>query len=199
MNEPPTPRHASGRGSFCHTNLRPSPQARPLDYDARIRRSRFLEVDPVEGGCSNDYGYVTDPVNETDLAGTACPKWSRRLASAFGARSLISAANLARQGRLSQAGRTALGYGPSAAAGGAAKGMRWWANPFPRALHAASTTATKVVGGVGRVLGRLVSAPVTAFATGFDYGCDWGRALGRGGRGSTGGGGGGGGGRIGAN
>jgi RHS repeat-associated protein len=31
---------------------------------------RFLEVDPIEGGCSNDYAYVRgDPVNANDLSG----------------------------------------------------------------------------------------------------------------------------------
>jgi hypothetical protein len=33
---------------------------------------RFLEVDPVQGGCANDYAYVYgDPVNASDIAGTA--------------------------------------------------------------------------------------------------------------------------------
>jgi RHS repeat-associated protein len=39
-------------------------------YDPTL--GRFLEVNPIEGGCSNNYSYPNDPINQTDLTGT---KW----------------------------------------------------------------------------------------------------------------------------
>jgi hypothetical protein len=66
----PRLKYASERATFCHTHDRTSSQFEPTNYDARVRGSTFLEVDPVEGGSCNDYDYVCgDPVNDLDLDG----------------------------------------------------------------------------------------------------------------------------------
>ncbi|MFV0318515.1 MAG: RHS repeat-associated core domain-containing protein [Microthrixaceae bacterium] len=47
--------------------------------------ARFLQVDPIEGGTNNDYEYVTDPINETDLTGClVCDDWSLRQVALYG-------------------------------------------------------------------------------------------------------------------
>lgn len=64
------PDYASRRARFCHCHVHASGLVNePVDR-ARVGGSRFLQVDPIEGGLdTNDYAYVKDPVNEFDLNG----------------------------------------------------------------------------------------------------------------------------------
>jgi hypothetical protein len=65
--------HALERVGFCRTHQRALALLNHPDYRGRVGGSRFLEVDPVEGGSCNDYDYVcANPVNAFDLAGTFC-------------------------------------------------------------------------------------------------------------------------------
>jgi hypothetical protein len=67
--------HASERARHCRSHVRASPQVRPVELRPHVGGSRFLEVDPIEGGCANDYVYVAgDPVNASDLSGLAACK-----------------------------------------------------------------------------------------------------------------------------
>jgi hypothetical protein len=39
-----------------------------------------LQVDPIEGGTTNDYAYVNDPINQNDYSGQfGLPKWVKKL------------------------------------------------------------------------------------------------------------------------
>jgi hypothetical protein len=78
----PQRQHASGRAAFCRSRDRASRQvSRPI-YDTRRWGSRFLQVDPVEGGSASDYDYVSgDPTNSFDLDGLCQESPTQRVRS----------------------------------------------------------------------------------------------------------------------
>jgi RHS repeat-associated protein len=62
--------HGGGGVNLEHqTGLHPMVQMGARQYSPIL--ARFLSVDPIEGGVHNDYGYVADPINESDLTGRA--------------------------------------------------------------------------------------------------------------------------------
>ena len=64
---------------FCRTHVSASSLIRRRELHARVRGSRFLQVDPVEGGSANDYEYAMgDPINKFDLDGKCVQFWQKR-------------------------------------------------------------------------------------------------------------------------
>ncbi len=60
--------HGGGGVNLEHeAGLHPMIQMGARQYSPIL--ARFLEVDPIEGGVNNDYGYVNDPINQNDLTG----------------------------------------------------------------------------------------------------------------------------------
>jgi len=85
------PNHASGCAGFCRTQDHASALVSRQIFDARPCGSRFLQVDPIEGGCANDYVYVHgDPVNTTDLTGMTQSCSSANDATGFGGAGLAT-------------------------------------------------------------------------------------------------------------
>ncbi|MCO5311848.1 MAG: PA14 domain-containing protein [Microthrixaceae bacterium] len=64
------------------TGLLPLIQMGARPFDPAL--DRFLEVDPIQGGCSNDYAHPNNPITDSDLSGLACPTSLWDTAKLFG-------------------------------------------------------------------------------------------------------------------
>lgn len=125
---------------------------------------RFLEVDPVSGGCANDYVYVSDPVNDRDLAGTRCPGPIQRIVSFFGARSFLTAADRFRRQDYSGAVQALFEAAPTY--GQQAGGYTW-----RRLASIAEGTVGRAATVASRLFRVTFGIPVTIVATLADYAC----------------------------
>jgi hypothetical protein len=66
----PGRKHASKRSGFCRHRRDTSAQVSAPNPAGHVGGSRFLTVDPVDGGCANPYTYgFGDPLNHPDLSG----------------------------------------------------------------------------------------------------------------------------------
>lgn len=133
---------------------------------------RFLTVDPIDGGCANDYTYVRgDPVNQSDLEGTKCPPGVKGASEFLGWRFAISAADkffLGGKGGDKGAIDALLGGGGSVAT---AAGSRL---APPKGKHFKKPKGLKKVLGVFGKGAKVLASPIVgAAATVLDYGCEW--------------------------
>jgi hypothetical protein len=158
------PEHAPGGVAFCRGLNRASSQVRAAVYCPHCWRSRFLQVDPIEGGCSNDYSYVKDPINQFDLSGTKCPDWFHNAAKFIGWGGYLRAARLANNARYRDAFWTAVGAGSEDTA-------LWSNRTVQHRLSGIVRRGGKIAAGSAKLLGRAAAWPVAAAATGLDGMC----------------------------
>ncbi|MCU1460945.1 MAG: hypothetical protein JWO37_1020 [Acidimicrobiales bacterium] len=114
---------------------------------------RFLQVDPVEGGCSNDYVYVDDPINHQDLDGQKCPKWLHKAAQLAGFGFVARALNLLGHHHVKKAVLQGVQGGMTV---GGVKGGIWWGSFYLSSRFTAGIVkANLYVSGVATAIDAL--------------------------------------------
>jgi RHS repeat-associated protein len=109
--------------------------------------NRFAQVDPIYGGTENNYAYVADPINSSDLDGK-CPWCFVALYFAIRASPYIiaggnaAAGNPVVGGTAMRAGAAATARGGASAAGGASRGAKDLTKVGPNAHGAVKSHST---------------------------------------------------------
>lgn len=159
----------------------PATQVTALLPEARIYGG-VLQVDPVEGGCSNDYVYVSDPISEYDLAGLACPRWLKTTSSFLSWTWVPKGLYRALQGDGKGAKEAVIGGG-NAIASTTGTGAALDAASRPAGRHSRPSAMKGFLGKLGWGLGRLGGTAVGGVATVVDWSCSGPDPV-RGGRGA---------------